>query len=121
MLPETTHIAPCYEYRDKLPDETVEGYGLRVAAELELEIQRLGPDTVMAFVAEPVVGATLGAVPAVDGYYKKVREICSRYGVLLILDEVMCGMGRTGSLFACEQDGIAPCLLYTSPSPRDRG
>jgi len=111
MLPATTHIAPCYEYRDKTPDETVADYGLRVANELEHEIQRLGPETVMAFVAEPVVGATLGAVPAVDGYYKKVREICSRYNVLLILDEVMCGMGRTGSLFACEQDGISPDIV----------
>jgi len=111
MLPETTHIAPCYEYRDKTPDETVEEYGNRVARELEQEIQRLDPQTVMAFVAEPVVGATLGAVPAVGGYFKKIREICSRYGVLLILDEVMCGMGRTGSLFACEQDGIAPDIV----------
>ena len=111
MLPETTHIAPCYEYRDKTPDETADAYGLRVATELEHEIQRLGADTVMAFVAEPVVGATLGAVPAVDGYFKKIREICSEYGVLLILDEVMCGMGRTGSLFACEQEGIAPDIV----------
>ncbi len=111
MLPETTHIAPCYEYRDKAPDETVAEYGLRVACELEHEIQRIGPETVMAFVAEPVVGATLGAVPAVEGYYKKIKEICSSYGVLLILDEVMCGMGRTGCLFACEQDGIAPDII----------
>ncbi|MBV1902521.1 MAG: aspartate aminotransferase family protein [Marinosulfonomonas sp.] len=107
----TTHISPCYEYRDRNPDETAQAYGERAAAELETEILRLGPDSVMAFVAEPVVGATLGAVPAVQGYFKRIREICDRYGVLLILDEVMCGMGRTGSLFACEQDGISPDIL----------
>lgn len=111
MLPETFHIAPCYEYRDKKPDESSQDYGIRVASELEQEILRLGAESVMAFVAEPVVGATLGAVAAVEGYYKRIREICSRYGVLLILDEVMCGMGRTGSLFACEQDGIAPDIV----------
>jgi len=82
-----------------------------VANELEAEILRLGPETVMAFVAEPVVGATLGAVPPVEGYYKRIREICDQYGVLLILDEVMCGMGRTGSLFACEQEGITPDIM----------
>lgn len=111
MLPETSHIAPCYAYRNKRDDESDESYGNRVANELEEEIQTLGPETVMAFVAEPVVGATLGAVTAVDGYFKKIREICSRYGVLLILDEVMCGMGRTGNLFACEHDGIAPDIV----------
>ncbi|MDH3388626.1 MAG: aminotransferase class III-fold pyridoxal phosphate-dependent enzyme, partial [Gammaproteobacteria bacterium] len=72
---------------------------------------RLGADQVMAFIAEPVVGATLGAVPAVDGYFKRIREICDQYGVLLILDEVMCGMGRTGSLYACDQDDIAPDIM----------
>jgi hypothetical protein len=82
-----------------------------VADALETEIQRVGPQKVAAFIAEPVVGATLGAVPAVAGYFKRIREICDKYGVLLILDEVMCGMGRTGSLFACEQDGIAPDIL----------
>lgn len=111
MLVETTHIAPCYEYRDRRDDESVEAYGRRVADELETEILMLGPETVMAFVAEPVVGATAGAVPAVPGYLKRIREICDRYGVLLILDEVMCGMGRTGHLFACEQDGVAPDMI----------
>lgn len=111
MLPETSHISPCYAYRYQRDDETDESYGVRVALELEEEIQKLGPETVMAFVAEPVVGATLGAVAAVDGYFKKIREICTRYGVLLILDEVMCGMGRTGSLFACEHDGVAPDIV----------
>ena len=108
LMVETTHIAPCYAYRDQHSDESSERYGLRVANELEAAILQLGANRVMAFVAEPVVGATLGAAPAVTGYFKRIREICNRYGVLLILDEVMCGMGRTGSLFACEQDGIEP-------------
>jgi adenosylmethionine-8-amino-7-oxononanoate aminotransferase len=111
LLVEMSHVAPCYEYADRGADESPEAYGLRVAQELEDEILRLGPDSVMAFIAEPVVGATLGAVPAVPGYFKRVREICDKYGVLLILDEVMCGMGRTGHLFACDADGIAPDIL----------
>ena len=111
LLIETSHIAPCYAYRDQGPEESEETYGRRVADELEAEILRLGPETVAAFIAEPVVGATSGAVPSVPGYFKRIREICDRYGVLLILDEVMCGMGRTGTLYACEQDGIAPDIL----------
>jgi hypothetical protein len=75
---------------------------------LEQEILRVGPDTVMAFIAETVVGATAGAVPPVPGYFCHVREICDRYGVLLILDEVMCGSGRTGTFLSCEQDGVVP-------------
>jgi adenosylmethionine-8-amino-7-oxononanoate aminotransferase len=114
LLFETHHIAPCYEYRDRRADETAEAYGLRVADELEAKILELGPGTVLAFIAETVVGATTGAVPPVPGYFRRVREICDRHGVLLILDEVMCGMGRTGTLFACEQDGIAPDLLTTA-------
>lgn len=111
LMVQTSHIAPCYEYRGKADGESAFDYGQRVANELETELLRLGPDTVMAFIAEPVVGATSGAVPAVDGYFKRIREICDEHGVLLILDEVMCGMGRTGSLFACEQDGVAPDML----------
>ena len=111
MLPEASHIAPCYAYRDQQSGESLKEYGERVATELEHEILRLGEKQVMAFVAEPVVGATLGAVPAVDGYFAKIREICNRYGVLLILDEVMCGIGRTGSLFACEHDAVAPDIV----------
>lgn len=111
MLIEMTHIAPCYEYAEKTEGESSFDYGQRVANELEAEILRLGPDSVMAFMAEPVVGATLGAVPAVEGYFTRIREICDQYGVLLILDEVMCGMGRTGRLFACDHDGIAPDIL----------
>ncbi|MEP4247951.1 aspartate aminotransferase family protein [Tateyamaria sp.] len=108
LLMDVSHIAPCYAYRDQHEGETEADYGLRIANELEAEIQRLGADEVMCFVAEPVVGATLGAVPAANGYFRRIREICDRYGVLLILDEVMCGMGRTGTLFACDQDGVSP-------------
>lgn len=111
MLIEMSHIAPCYEYAEKPDGESSFDYGQRAANELEAEILRLGPETVMAFIAEPVVGATLGAVPAVDGYFRRIREICDQYGVLLILDEVMCGMGRTGHLFACNHDGVAPDIL----------
>ncbi|WP_333830382.1 aspartate aminotransferase family protein [Pararhodobacter sp.] len=111
LLAEVSHIAPCYEYRDRADGESQWDYGQRVANELEAEIERLGPETVMAFIAEPVVGATLGAVPAVPGYLKRIREICDRHGVLLIFDEVMCGMGRTGHLFACDEDGVAPDLI----------
>lgn len=111
LLVEMSHIAPCYEYAERSEGETLYDYGQRVANELEEEILHLGADSVMAFIAEPVVGATLGAVPPVEGYYTRIREICDKYGVLLILDEVMCGMGRTGHLFACEAEGIAPDIL----------
>ncbi|WP_420405626.1 aspartate aminotransferase family protein [Nisaea sp.] len=111
LLIDTSHVSPCFAYRDRRDDESEEGYGQRVANELETAILEHGPETVAAFVCEPVVGATLGAVPAVPGYLKRIREICDRYGVLLIFDEVMCGMGRTGYLFACEEDGVAPDLL----------
>ncbi|WP_300583049.1 aspartate aminotransferase family protein [Marivita sp.] len=111
LLVETSHIAPCFEYREQQAGESQHAYGQRVADELEAEILRLGPDTVMAFIVEPVVGATMGAVPAVPGYLRRIREICDRYGVLLIVDEVMCGMGRTGHLFACSEDGVAPDMI----------
>ncbi len=111
LLIDVSHIPPCYEYILRGDTETADEYGQRAAQELEDEILRLGPETVMAFMAEPVVGATLGAVPAVAGYFTRIREICDKYGVLLILDEVMCGMGRTGYLFACEADQVAPDIL----------
>ncbi|WP_305986492.1 aspartate aminotransferase family protein [Roseibium sp. MMSF_3544] len=111
LMIDTSHISPCYEYRGRRDDETAFEYGQRVAGELEAEILRLGPENVMAFVAEPVVGATAGAVPPVEGYFKRIREICDAHGILLILDEVMCGMGRTGTLFAHEQDGVSPDIL----------
>ncbi|MGA9254284.1 MAG: aspartate aminotransferase family protein [Roseobacter sp.] len=108
LLLDVSHIDPCYEYRLRQDGESLEDYGLRAAQALEDEILRCGPETVMAFMAEPVVGATSGALAPAPGYFKRIREICDKYGVLLILDEVMCGMGRTGSLFACEQDGVSP-------------
>ena len=108
MLIETHHISSCYSYRGQLSGESEHEYGQRVANELEDKINELGSDSVIGFIAEPVVGATTGAVAAVPGYFKRVREICDEHGILLILDEVMCGMGRTGSLFACEQEGIRP-------------
>ena len=111
LLINISHIAPCYEYIDKSDSESSFDYGQRAAQELEDEILRLGKDEVIAFIAEPVVGATLGAVPAVKGYFKRIREICDKYGVLLILDEVMCGMGRTGYLFACEAEKVIPDIL----------
>jgi len=114
LLMEVSLIAPCFAYRFKEPGESEAAYGRRVADELEAEILRLGPENVAAFVAETVVGATAGCVPAVPGYFRRIREICDRYGVLLILDEVMCGMGRTGSLHAVEQEGIAPDLLVVA-------
>jgi adenosylmethionine-8-amino-7-oxononanoate aminotransferase len=111
LLIETHHIDPCYAYRLQETGESDADYAARAAQALEDKILELGPDQVIAFVAETVVGATLGAVPPVADYFKRIRSICDRYGVLLILDEVMCGMGRTGTLHACEQDGIAPDLM----------
>ncbi|WP_394150103.1 aspartate aminotransferase family protein [Vibrio maritimus] len=111
LLSTSHHIAPCYAYRDKLDSEAEVEYSLRVANELESKILALGAENVMAFVAEPVVGATAGAVPATAGYLQRIREICDRYDVLLILDEVMCGIGRTGSFFAFEQDAVVPDLV----------
>ena len=105
------HIDPCHYWRWGEPGESPEEYGLRVANQLDDKIRELGPETVTAFIAEPVVGATMGAVPAVEGYFRRIREICDQHGVLLILDEVMCGMGRTGYFFACEADGIAPDIV----------
>ena len=114
LADNVSHISACYSYRYQKNDESPEEYGQRAAQELEDEIIRVGVNKVAAFVAEPVVGATVGAVVAAPGYFKRVREICDKYGVLLILDEVMCGMGRTGTLFACEQENITPDMLTTA-------
>jgi adenosylmethionine-8-amino-7-oxononanoate aminotransferase len=111
LMIETHHVAPAYEYRGCRKDETPQAYGERLAQEIEDKIAELGGEAVLALVAETVVGATLGAVPAVPGYFRRVRDICDRHGILLILDEVMCGMGRTGTLHACEQEEISPDLL----------
>jgi adenosylmethionine-8-amino-7-oxononanoate aminotransferase len=111
LLVKTSHVSPCYAYRGKQAGETDIAYGERLARELEDEFLQLNPQTVIAFVAETVAGATIGAVPPVPGYFKRVREICDHYGVLLILDEVMCGMGRCGTLWTFEQEGIVPDLV----------
>ncbi len=113
MLIETTHISPCYAYREQHDGEADSAYVDRLINEAAETIENLGPDTVMAIVAEPVVGATMGAVPSVGDYFQRLRKLCEKHGILLILDEVMCGMGRTGTLFACEQDNVAPdiCVL----------
>jgi adenosylmethionine-8-amino-7-oxononanoate aminotransferase len=108
LLIDVALVDPCFEYRFAEQGESAEAYGRRTADSLEDEIQRLGPETVMAFIAETVVGATAGAVPPVPGYLQRIREICDRYGVLLILDEVMCGSGRTGTFLSCEQDEVDP-------------
>jgi adenosylmethionine-8-amino-7-oxononanoate aminotransferase len=111
MLHDWPKIEPCYAYRHQQVDETAEEYGLRSAAELEAVIQSIGADQIAAFFAETVVGATLGAVPAVGPYFQRIREICDRHDILLVLDEVMAGSGRTGSYFAFEQEGIVPDIV----------
>ncbi|WP_294122384.1 aspartate aminotransferase family protein [Sphingomonas sp.] len=111
LLIDVALVDPCFEYRFAEPGESAEAYGARAADALEREILRLGPETVIGFVAETVVGATAGAVPPVPGYLKHIREICDRHGALLILDEVMCGSGRTGTFLACEQDGVVPDIV----------
>jgi adenosylmethionine-8-amino-7-oxononanoate aminotransferase len=114
LLIEAHHVSPCFEYRDRRADETALQYGERLAAELEEKIAALGPETVIAFVAETVGGATAGCITPVEGYFNRIREICDRHGILLILDEIMCGMGRTGTLHACEQECIAPDLMVVA-------
>ncbi|SPA32500.1 putative aminotransferase, pyridoxal-phosphate-dependent aminotransferase family [Cupriavidus taiwanensis] len=111
LLVPAHHVSPCYAYRDRQAGETDAQYAQRLADELEAKIHDLGPETVAAFVAETVVGATAGAVPPVGDYLKRIRAVCDKYGVLLILDEVMSGMGRTGYLFACEEDGVVPDIV----------
>jgi len=111
LLTPVTHVSPCYPYREQRDDETPEQYGQRLADEFEQAILAYGADRVIAFVAETVGGATAGVLTPVPGYFKAVREVCDRHGVLLILDEVMCGMGRTGTLYACEQEGVVPDLI----------
>ena len=111
LLIDARHVSPCYAYREQRDDESPEAYGLRLANELDESIQACGDRRVIAFVAETVGGATSGALTPVPGYFRAVREVCDRHGVLLILDEVMCGMGRTGTLHACEQEGVVPDLL----------
>ncbi|SOY68972.1 putative aminotransferase, pyridoxal-phosphate-dependent aminotransferase family [Cupriavidus taiwanensis] len=111
LLVPAHHVSPCYAYRERQAAESDAQYAQRLADELEAKILDLGPETVAAFVAETVVGATAGAVPPVGDYLKRIRAVCDKYGVLLILDEVMSGMGRTGYLFACEEDGVVPDIV----------
>jgi hypothetical protein len=111
LLIDVGYAEPCFEYRFAEAGESAEEYGRRAADSLEQEIQRLGPDSVMAFIAETVVGATTGAVPPVPGYLKHIRETCDRHGVLMILDEVMCGSGRTGTFLSCAQDGVVADIV----------
>jgi adenosylmethionine-8-amino-7-oxononanoate aminotransferase len=111
LLIDVTHVSPPYAYRDQRADESPTEYGERLVRELSDTIERLGPRNVIGFVAETVGGATSGALTSPPGYLRGVRELCDRHGILLILDEVMCGMGRTGSLHACEQEGVSPDLM----------
>lgn len=111
MLIDVATVDPCFEYRLAEPGESAEAYGKRAAQALEDEIVALGPETIIAFLAETVVGATAGAVPPAGDYLKHVREICDRHGILLILDEVMCGSGRTGTFLSCEQDSVVPDIV----------
>jgi len=111
LLLPVEHVSPCFEYRERRNDETQEAFTDRLLAELQTTIDRVGPERVIGFCAEPVVGATLGAVPPTPGYFRRVREVLDRCGALLIADEVMCGMGRTGTLYAIEQEGVVPDLI----------
>ncbi len=111
LLADTAFVSPCYPYRDRRPNESDEAYGARLAAEFEAKIAELGPETVIAFVAETVGGATQGCTVPVPGYLARVDAICKRHGILLILDEVMCGMGRCGTLFAYENENVRPDIV----------
>lgn len=102
-----SRVSPCYAYRGKEDNESDEQYVTRLAAELDGEFQRLGPDTVCAFIAEPTVGAALGSVPSVPGYFAAIRKVCDKHGALFIADEVMSGMGRTGYLHAWQAPDVA--------------
>lgn len=114
MLSETAKISASYPYRHQRSDETEEQYGLRIADELEAAILEAGPETVLAFIVETVGGTSSGALPVMPGYFERVRAICDRYGVLLILDEVFAGMGRVGSLYACSSFGVVPDFLVVA-------
>jgi adenosylmethionine-8-amino-7-oxononanoate aminotransferase len=111
ILPQAHLIPPCYPYRHQRDDENEQEYGLRAANELEHKILELGAENVIGFIAEPVVGATAGVVPPAEGYFLRIREICDQYGILLIADEIMCGMGRCGTKFTCTQEGIEPDII----------
>jgi adenosylmethionine-8-amino-7-oxononanoate aminotransferase len=111
LLIDVGRVSPCFEYRGRRDDETQEAYTGRLLDEIDAKFRELGPERVIAFVAETVGGATAGVIPPTPGYFNGVREICDRYGILLIADEVMCGMGRCGTLHAIEQEGVSPDVL----------
>lgn len=111
VLMPAEFVSPCYAYREQRAGESDADYVRRLALELEQTILRVGPHTVAAFVAEPVVGATNGAVPALPGYFKAVKAVLDRYGILLIADEILTGSGRTGTYLSIEQDGVTPDLV----------
>ncbi|KAI2626648.1 aminotransferase, class III [Hypoxylon sp. NC1633] len=108
LAPNVYRIPACNPYRQRLSGESDDEFVSRKADELEQAFVRAGPDTVVAFVAEPVVGAASGCIPSVRGYFQAMKAVCDKYGALLVLDEVMCGMGRTGTLHAWEQEGVVP-------------
>ncbi|KAK3375416.1 pyridoxal phosphate-dependent transferase [Podospora didyma] len=103
-------ISSCNPYRQQLDGESDTDFVARKVAELKAEFQRLGPDTVAAVILEPVVGAALGCAPAVHGYLRAIKALCEQHGALLVLDEVMCGMGRTGTLHAWQHEDVTPDL-----------
>jgi adenosylmethionine-8-amino-7-oxononanoate aminotransferase len=111
LLMDVPRVSPCYEYRDRAPDCSAALYTAGLVAELEAKIIETGPERVIGFCAETVVGATGGAIPPTPGYFAAIRALCDKYGILLIADEVMCGMGRTGTLYAIEQDGVVPDIV----------
>lgn len=111
LLIDVIRVSACNEYRDRRADETQQQYTQRLLDELEQAIIDAGPETIIGFCAETVVGATTGATPPTPGYFKGVRALCDKYGLLYIADEVMCGMGRTGTLYAFEQDEVVPDLV----------
>ncbi|MFT4651871.1 MAG: adenosylmethionine-8-amino-7-oxononanoate aminotransferase [Porticoccaceae bacterium] len=114
LLMDVEHISPCYPYRDQRSDESAEEYGLRVANELQSSIDKIGAENIIGFIAEPVVGATAGVLVPTPGYFKRIREICDANDILLILDEVMCGMGRTGTYYACEHENLRPDIIIVA-------
>ena len=114
FLPETIQVSPCYDYRERRADETPKEYSQRLADELDAEIERQGPDTVAAFVAETVVGATAGCIPPSPDYFRLIKKVCEKHGVLLIADEILAGCGRTGTYLSIEQDGVTPDIAVVA-------
>lgn len=114
LIGDSIKIAPTYGYRDQRIDESDADYGLRVANELDTAIRAAGPETVLAFIAETIGGSSSGALTAPPGYYERVREICDAHGVALVLDEVYCGLGRSGTAHACLQENVIPDYLVVA-------